>query len=190
MEHHIVNYYLVLILLNLLAAASIYEAKVIFIEEPHDIVAYEGEDAFMHCDYSGVSSIPTWMITTSNGTQIITSSAELPQSHFYNGSGIVIRKVDRIQNMTSYRCILFVASDDFQQIKNYTSTAGMLKVIPSPHMEIYYQVLSTLTILVVAFVIFGICFGGNNQFFSKFEFFARNEIEKHTNNKQINFNIK
>ena len=173
-----------------IATTDIYGARVIFLAEPHDIMAYEEEDAFISCDYTGVSSTPTWMITTSNGTEIVTSSSELPQNHFYNGSGIIIKKVDRMLNMTSYRCVLFVASDDFRQIINYTSTAGILKVIPSPYLESYFKFMNVLLTLVVVSIVYGICCGENIQFFSnltaKFQFFALNEIKKHAEVKPLN----
>ena len=173
-------------MLILLLVIKVHGADVTFIKEPHDITVYEGEDVFIPCDYTGILSTPSWIITTPNGNHMDTPSSWLPWKHVYNGSGIIINNVDLKLNMTTYKCILFIASEDFQRVLNFTSTAGVLTVKPLPEHSLMIIVLA----LVLIVLNYGGCYGVNLflDTTAKFEFidFTKIKLEYRINKHQKN----
>ena len=76
---------------------------IVFLKEPKNVTAFEGESAFFPCTFEGINVAPRWRINN----QVLVTSA-LPRGYSYNRSGLVISSVDLSLNMTSYSCFFSV----------------------------------------------------------------------------------
>ena len=102
-----------------------------FIRQPHDLSVTEGETAFMPCVLRGTKVAPFWYIRFSNGSIVPTSSSQLPHLHFYNGTGLLIKKVEHQLNKTEYSCRLHILKKEGSNILSLKSKVGVITVKPS-----------------------------------------------------------
>ena len=93
---------------------------VTFMEQPHDTKAVVGNNAFFPCTYTGTRGVPHWMIN-----QMTHVVSRLPSGHSYNGTGLIVHKVDVSINATTYQCCFEIhAGQGF--IEQTCSSSGML----------------------------------------------------------------
>ncbi len=93
-----------------------------FLSQPQDACISIDEDVFFSC-ISTESSYPYWRI---NG--VLLSSYDLPNKHFYNGSGLLIRNIDSSFNGSVYSCIFLVFIPETGITVQEESTRGIITI--------------------------------------------------------------
>lgn len=95
-----------------------------FVAEPTNVSVIEGDNAYFACEYSSNTRVrPAWRI---NG--LVYSSNDLPDAKYsFNGTGLVVVRVNRMMNMWSHSCIIdtYTAEMGFQSTE---SAVGILFV--------------------------------------------------------------
>lgn len=97
-------------------------AAVTFQSGPQNLTVVTGEDAYFPCIYSGIGVLPKWSIAGRNYT-----TRNLPNSHFFNGSGLVVINVNLLMNNWTYFCYFMVLN--VSERITFKSSAGTITVI-------------------------------------------------------------
>ena len=97
-----------------------------YVEQPANVSAVVMGQAYFPCRYTGTNKVPEWNIIDSNGLAMQYTATTLPSFHFYNGTGLLITKVDASLNLTTYSCFF-----DLDRAGPYTlaSSNGTLNIL-------------------------------------------------------------